>query len=116
MLLEVERGYRPPDVLRRYFAPHLMFDLESAQRPTGAPPVAAADVGGARFQRIGRRRGFGVVVIKEAAGHWAALMLALHRGDAGAWQVVEILRPTAAPPGTIGRSAAGWRGGPDARR
>lgn len=93
LLLEVERGYRPTAVLRRFLAPHLLFDLESAARAPGAPSVAERDVGGARFQRIGRRRGFGVVVIKEADGQWAALMLTLVRDDAGAWRVVEITRP-----------------------
>ncbi len=105
MLLEVERGYRTPGVLRRFLAPHLVFDLENAERTTGAPPVAQRDIGGARFQRIGRRRGFGVVVIKEADGRWAALMLALLRDDAGAWRVVEITRPRSSAAGTIDRPA-----------
>jgi hypothetical protein len=116
VLLEVERGYRPAGVLRRFLAPHLLFDVENARRPAGAPPVAQGDIGGARFQRIGRRRGFGVVVIKEADGKRAALMFVLQRDDAGAWRVVEIGRPQAGEPGTIGRPIPAREGGARARR
>lgn len=95
LLLEVERGFRPPAVLRRFLAPHLAFDIEHAARPrpTGAPAVAVGDIGGVRFQRAGRRQAFGVVVIKEADASWRAMMLRLRRDDAGAWRIVEILRP-----------------------
>ncbi len=96
-LLEVQAGHRPAAVLRRFLAPHLFFALDNVHRPAGAPPVGGNDIGGARFQRIGRRRGYGVVVVREAGGSWAALMFVLRRDDAGAWRVIEITRPAAAP-------------------
>lgn len=116
VLLEVERGYRPAGVLRRFLAPHLLFEVENATRPAGTPPVAQGDIGGARFQRIGRRRGFGVVVIKEADGKWSALMFVLQRDDAGAWRVVEITRPRADEAGIIVRPSPAREGGERARR
>ena len=96
-------------------APHLFFELENAARKAGAPPVGKDDVGGSRFQRIGRRRAFGVVVIREAEGHWAALMLALLRDEAGGWRVVEITRPGTAAAGTLGLPTSAPQGGTRAR-
>ena len=113
--LEVERGYRPPSVLQRFLAPHLFFELENAARKAGAPPVGKDDVGGSRFQRIGRRHAFGVVVIREAEGHWAALMLALLRDERGGWRVVEIERPTTDTTATLGPPTSAQQGGTRAR-
>ncbi len=66
--LEVERGHRPPGALRGFLAPHLAYDLEHAQRPAGARPVADRDIGASRFQRLGRDKRFAVVVVREVDG------------------------------------------------
>lgn len=106
-LLEVERGHRPASMMRRFLAPHLAFDLENASRPTNAPAVAARDVGGSQFQRVGRRRGFGVVVVRDLDRSWVALMFVLQRNDAAAWRVVEISRLRRGVTATHGALAQG---------
>lgn len=110
LVLEVERGHRSPISIRRFVAPHIAFDLENAERPAGSRPVAARDIGSAIFQRAGRRTGHGVVVIRELNETWSALMMTLRRGDAGGWQVVEILRAH----DHRATSAGAWEGARDA--
>ncbi len=91
-MLEVERGHRPAKVLRRLLAPHLYHDLHHAERPAGAPPVGAADIGSAAFNRISASTGYAVVVIREAHGGWDALTMVLRRKHDGSWQFIDIVR------------------------
>lgn len=97
VLLEIERGHRSPAALRRFLAPHVAFDLETEQRRAGMQPVSPRDVRGARFERAGRRRGYGVVVVREPDNTWSALMMTLQRTDMGAWTITEIIRPGKPP-------------------
>lgn len=90
--LEVERGHRDVRILRPFLAPHLYFGLEQAERRPGVSPVAARDIGGAQFNRIGAGRGYAVVVVRDADGRWRAVTLVLQRNEAGSWQVVELRR------------------------
>lgn len=90
--LEVERGHRDVRVLRPFLAPHLYFGLENAERRPGSAPVAAGDVGGAHFNRLGAGKGYAAVVVRDADGRWRAVTLVLRRDDAGAWQVVDLRR------------------------
>ena len=90
--LEVERGQRDPRVLRRFLAPQLAFDVEQRTRRPGAPPVTAGDVGGALFNRVGVRRGYAVVTVRDADCRWRAVTVVLRRTDTGAWHVTELRR------------------------
>lgn len=90
--LEIERGHRDVRVLRPFLAPHLYFGLENVERRLGSTPVAARDVGGAHFNRLGAGRGYAAVVVRDADGCWRAVTLVLRRNDAGAWQVIDLRR------------------------
>ena len=90
--LEVERGYRDVRVLRPFLAPHLYFGLENAERRPGSAPLAAGDVGGAHFSRLGAGKGYAAVVVRDADARWRAVTLVLRRSDAGAWQVIDLRR------------------------
>jgi hypothetical protein len=90
--LEVERGHRDVRVLRPFLAPHLYFALENADRRPGSAPVAARDVGGAQFNRLGAGKGYAAVVVREADGRWRAIVLVLRRDDAGTWRVIDLRR------------------------
>ena len=90
--LEVERGQRPAKALRAVLAPHLYHALEHAERPAGAPSVAAHDIGSASFTRLTATTGYAVVVVREADGRWEALMMVLRRSVRGVWQFVDIVR------------------------
>ncbi len=108
--LEVERGHRDIRMLRHFLAPHLYFALETADRRPGSRPVAAGDVGGAHFNRLGAGRGYAAVVVRDLDGRWRAVTLVLRRNDAGAWLVVDLRRIHApsvtSPPGaTVGDDA-----------
>ncbi len=89
---EVERGYRDVRVLRSFLATHLYFGLENADRRPGSAPVAAGDVGGAQFNRLGAGKGYAAVVVHDADGRWRAVTLVLRRNDAGGWQVIDLRR------------------------
>jgi hypothetical protein len=90
--LEVERGHRSAKALRGVLAAHLYHGLEHAERPAGAPPVAARDIGSASFNRLTATTGFAVVVVREADGRWEALTMVLRRNSRGVWQFVDIVR------------------------
>ncbi len=90
--LEVERGHRDVRALRPFLAANLYFGIEQATRVLGAPPVAAADVRAALFERLTATSGYAVTVVREADGSWEALTMVLRRTAAGAWQFVEITR------------------------
>ncbi len=90
--LEVERGHRPAKALRTVLAAHLYHALEHAERPAGAPAVAARDVGSASFNRLTATTGYAVVVVRETDGRWEALTVVLRRNDRGIWQFIDILR------------------------
>ena len=90
--LEIERGHRDVRVLRPFLAPHLYFGLENAERRIGSAPVAARDVGGAHFNRLGAGKGYAAVVIRDLDGRWRAVTLVLRRYGAGAWQVIDLRR------------------------
>ena len=64
-------------------APHLYFALERAERRLGAEPVAAGEVGGAQFNRLGAGKGYAVVVVRDLGGRWRAVMLVLRRTETG---------------------------------
>ena len=90
--LEVERGHRHARTLRSLLAPHLYFALEQAVRRPGAPAVAARDVGGAQFNKIGKASGYAVVVVRDADGRTRAVTVVMRRSPSGAWHVVDLRR------------------------
>lgn len=90
--LEVERGHRHVRALRPFLAPHLYYRLQNVQKDPGSPQVAAADIGGARFNRLGADKGYAVVVVHDVDGRTRAVTVVLRRNAAGMWQVIELQR------------------------
>lgn len=105
--LEVERGHRDVRALRPFLAPHLYFALQNVERRPGSAPVAARDVGGARFDRIGASKGYAAVVVREADGRWGAIVLVLRRDDDDAWRVIDLRRVDNSSAVSSGRRRSG---------
>ena len=110
--LEAARGLRDPRVLRPFLAPHLYFGLEERRRAAGDVPVSGADIGGAQFSRLGTGKGYAVVVVRDPAGRWHAVMLVFLRAASRAWHVVamqtleESIGSSSGPPATGGAGGA----------
>lgn len=101
-------------VLRPFLAPQLYFALDNAERRPGSTPVAAHDVGGAQFNRLGAGKGYAAVVTRDADGRWRAVTLVLRRSNAGVWQVIDLRRvhelPATPPPSVRADDDAACKG------
>jgi hypothetical protein len=90
--LEVQRGQRSPKSLTGLLAPHLLYGLRYDRREPGQPPVTAAGLGPIRMQRPGAHQAHAVVIVRDTASAWGAVVVGVRRRSSGAWLVTEMVK------------------------
>lgn len=91
--LEVERGLRSKESLRRYLTGEAygrQYSQEASRFGSGGV-VRQGDIGQLIFQRDGDRV-FAAAPTREEGDRWGALLLEMHSNGRGAWRVTELTR------------------------
>ncbi len=92
--LEVERGLRNRDHLRRFMTPQA-YSAQYADRLSRFPdagPIRADDIGANSYSRATHDRAMLTLIARESDDKWGAVCIDLQPGPAGHWYVAELTR------------------------
>lgn len=92
--LEVERGLRNRDHLRRFMTPQA-YSAQFADRLSRFPdagPVRADDIGATQYRRVTHDRAMLTLIAREGGERWGAVCIDLQPGPARRWYVAELTR------------------------
>ena len=92
--LEVERGIRPRQSLRRYLSPeaYARQTFEGAARFGSGGVVRQTDIGQMVFQRPQPDRVHVAIPARQEGDRWGALVMEMHADAKGVWRVSELTR------------------------